>query len=176
MSEEEKRRPGRPKKFEQPEEFNVKSVASYNYMEDGSLETKIYIGEPKGVVETQELDTGETEQAPIVLPEQDLDGGQGSPPDKLEGEPESAEVVNAESELSSAPVIEINGWSFLTDTQQNGEQFIVSEEPQGEGVLAFFRKTRKMEHFKWIESGKWSDTVSQQTLAFEPKYYKAKNA
>jgi hypothetical protein len=139
MSEEEKRKPGRPKKQELP--FPEKEQTS--------------------VVEIEKLAQEKAEETTAILPEPDLD--EQEPANNEVGEkPESTQVVN--------------GWLEITDAQKNGDQLVVSEQPKGDGVLAFWRKTRKMEHFKWIESGKWSDTISHQTLAFEAKYYKAKNA
>lgn len=82
---------------------------------------------------------------------------------------------DSEIEQSPEPIGMVNGWLVITDAQLNGDQFIVSDKPEGEGELAFFRKTRRLQNSKWIGSGKWSDTVSHQTLTFEPKYYREKN-
>lgn len=89
---------------------------------------------------------------------------------------EPVQSVLPEENISVSDGIEseevVNGFSAITDAQKTGDVFLVSVEPEGDGTEAFWRKTRKMEHFKWVDSGKWSRPISNNTLHFEPKYYK----
>lgn len=63
-------------------------------------------------------------------------------------------------------------WEKISDDQKDGDQIIVSEKRSGEGTIAYWRKTRRLENFKWVEAGKWSDPMTNQTIGFEPRYYR----
>lgn len=46
------------------------------------------------------------------------------------------------------------------------------DENDKSGILCYWRKTRRMEHFRWINTGRWSDALTHQTLSFVPMYWK----
>jgi hypothetical protein len=88
------------------------------------------------------------------------------------GNAENYDDPEQESYEEEAMEESVNGWLAITEAQKTGDQFIVSEEPEGEGVKSFWRRTRKRQDFKWVECGKWSDCMTKQSLSFEPYYYK----
>lgn len=74
----------------------------------------------------------------------------------------------------------LNGWHPI-DTEiviemppRNGMGVRLSEFPEGEGVLAVWKKTRKFANttHRWQESGKWVDFHSGMDITFQPKYWK----
>lgn len=74
----------------------------------------------------------------------------------------------------------LNGWHSI-DTKivlqmppRNGMGVKLSETPEGDGVLALWKKTRKFANptHRWEESGKWVDFHSGMDISFQPKYWK----
>ena len=74
----------------------------------------------------------------------------------------------------------LNGWHPI-DTEivlqmppRNGMGVKLSETPDGDGVLAMWKKTRKFANttHRWAESGKWVDFHSGMDISFTPKYWK----
>ena len=92
-------------------------------------------------------------------------------------EPESANMgvessldgVLAPKEAEPDPLM---GWQELTEAQQTGKTFLISRDLYEEGVSAFWRRTRVLEHFKWKQCGKWTNSLTHQAVLPEPKYYK----
>lgn len=76
--------------------------------------------------------------------------------------------------------VSLNGWHPI-DTKivlqmppRNGMPVKLSENPDDEGVLAVWKKTRKFANatHRWSESGKWIDFYSGMDIPFQPKYWK----
>jgi len=79
--------------------------------------------------------------------------------------------------------IDENGW-HIVDTEiviqippRNGTPIRVSETVTGEGILAFWRRTRAFANAtrRWSDSGKWVDFSTGLDLKFVPKYWKPRH-
>ena len=84
--------------------------------------------------------------------------------------PEAEPIVGREEEPLGGVLV--NGWREITTGQQTGKTFLVGSDLDGEGVRAFWRKTRVLDHFKWKLHGKWSDALTRTEVLPEPRYYK----
>jgi hypothetical protein len=85
-------------------------------------------------------------------------------------EPESPPI--AESEASTPQNWLSNGWRELTDEQNTGKTFYVTHDLSIEGIRGFWRKTRVLSHFRWVSSGKWTNSLTNCDIIPVPKYYK----
>lgn len=65
----------------------------------------------------------------------------------------------------------VNGWKEITPDQQTGKHYIVTHDPNKDGVQAYWRKTRVMLHFRWVLNGKWTDAMTNQYLIPQPLFY-----
>ena len=86
--------------------------------------------------------------------------------------PEDAENVLSDSFL--------NGWNTL-DTEivlqqppRNGMPVFLSSKPDGEGTLAFWKRTRAFNGKRYDKTGKWVDFQTGMSLVFQPRYWKAR--
>lgn len=51
---------------------------------------------------------------------------------------------------------------------------VIQISPDGESwFTAYWRKTRKLENFRWVNSGVWSGHLTSATFRFEPKFWRA---
>jgi len=78
----------------------------------------------------------------------------------------------------------VAGWHSI-DTEivlkmppRNGMPVKLSEIPEGDGVVGYWKKTRKFANatHRWQESGKWIDWFTGMDINFTPKYWKERNA
>lgn len=65
-----------------------------------------------------------------------------------------------------------HGWQILTPEQQTGKAYLVSHVFDGAGVLAFWRRTRRLSHNRWVLHGRWSDSLTRVDIIPQPLYYK----
>ena len=63
-------------------------------------------------------------------------------------------------------------WHSITEEQKNGKSFFVAKNKDGNGTLAYWRRTRVMLHSRWSLQGKWTETETRRDLEFEPLYYR----
>lgn len=74
----------------------------------------------------------------------------------------------------------LNGWNIiepdvvLNSPPRNGIPIRLSEEYNGEGVLAFWKKERAFANStkRWEEHGVWRDFYTGMVISFKPKYWK----
>lgn len=75
----------------------------------------------------------------------------------------------------------MNGWNDIENTAilhglpRNGMPVRLSVSPHGEGVLAFWKKTRAFHAKRWQETGVWCDFFTGVLLNFIPKYWKPRH-
>lgn len=74
--------------------------------------------------------------------------------------------------------IDLDGWHSM-DTEivlqqppRNGMPIRLSEHPQGEGQLGFWKRTRAFNGKRFAETGKWVCFQSGMNLTFDPKFWK----
>ncbi len=78
----------------------------------------------------------------------------------------------------------LNGWhSIETDIvlkspPRNGMAVKVSETPDSEGVVVFWKRLRAFANAtkRWQETGAWCNFHTGQKIPFEPKYWKERYA
>lgn len=74
-----------------------------------------------------------------------------------------------------------NGWKsidsdiILHELPRNGMPVRLSEFPEGNGTLSFWKRTRSFQAKRWQDTGKWCDFMTGSTLIFDPKYWKGRN-
>ena len=107
--------------------------------------------------------TFQSAEEPEIQPVDDLDELLSEAPPAQEPVPEEEEAAFQDPN---------NGWKEITREQQNGKTYLVSNDLEAEGVRAFWRKTRVLNHFRWILAGKWSDFMSRADILPQPRFYK----
>ena len=65
-----------------------------------------------------------------------------------------------------------NGWKVISDTQHTGRNYLVTHDLDTHGVVAFWRRTRVLSHFKWQMHGKWSNSLTRADITPQPLYFK----
>lgn len=73
-----------------------------------------------------------------------------------------------------------NGWNLIEEDisikspPRNGLPVRLSEKPEGDGILAFWKRLRAFANStkRWQETGAWFDFHNGQQISFEPKYWK----
>lgn len=74
-------------------------------------------------------------------------------------------------ELLSEPFQGSVNWLEISQEQKTGKYYLVAHGLKDEGVKAFWRKTRRLSHFRWVLNGVWTDTLNQDLIP-QPLYYK----
>lgn len=84
---------------------------------------------------------------------------------------EPVEVVSAPIREHVEP-ISLNGWREIDTATLSGMPYFISEKPDGEGVLAYYRRTRAFANAakRWKEVGKFVDFTTGADIKFEPVY------
>ena len=89
---------------------------------------------------------------------------------------EDEDVIPLEKNTLSVPEksseVLPNGWKVISEEQQNGMAYLVTHVLDGEGVLAFWRRTRMLSHNRWVLHGRWSDSLTRADIIPQPLYYK----
>lgn len=73
------------------------------------------------------------------------------------------------------PVIEqkeLNGWKVIGPEQQAGKHYLVTHDIKEDGIQAYWRKTRILDHFRWTLKGRWSQSLTNNDLVPQPIYFK----
>lgn len=84
--------------------------------------------------------------------------------------PEQAPVVE-----EPPPVIEqkeLAGWKLIGPEQHTGNHYIVTHDIHADGVMAYWRKTRVLSHFRWVLNGRWSKVNTKIDIIPPPVYFK----
>lgn len=96
--------------------------------------------------------------------------------EKVSEEPEVPEekpkpVAEPPSEVLSEAV---GGWMPIASALRNGLPIRIAENPEGEGTLVFWKRTRAFANptHRWQEIGKWTDFITGGDVAFIPQYWK----
>lgn len=63
------------------------------------------------------------------------------------------------------------GLKTMDSAPHDGEAIMLYRDKKDEGILGFWRKTRHMEHFKWVMSGGWADSLTRRPLDFQPLFW-----
>lgn len=146
----EPRKPGRPKRhLEESHHFHAASDAKL-VIDDVTEETLI--------AEIEEI----VENPALVMPVAYIE----SP------------VEEKIQELVAESLVNLNGWQSLDAevavqiAPRNGMAVRLSETPDGDGVLGFWRRTRAFNGKRYAETGKWIDFHTGTDISFQPKYWK----
>lgn len=89
--------------------------------------------------------------------------------EEVNGGPEEPIIITAEKVTEPVPVTD--GWSVIGEEQQTGKHYIVTHIAEQTGVIAFWRKTRRLSHFRWVLHGTWTNMMNQELIP-QPIYYK----
>lgn len=87
-------------------------------------------------------------------------------------------VSSLESDTLEVNNAALHGWNsidteiILKQPPRNGMPVRLSETPNGEGILAFWKRTRAFNGKRYAETGKWTCFQTGMNLSFEPKYWK----
>lgn len=65
-----------------------------------------------------------------------------------------------------------HGWKVIASEQQTGTAYLVSHLLGDTGTVAFWRKTRRLNHNRWVLHGIWSDPLTRVDIIPQPLYYK----
>lgn len=123
----------------------------------------------KPVFQSSEAEMPVTIDPPLRAADEDLDTLlQTTETAELDQKPEEIVVENTRK---ASEWLE-NGWRELTDVQKSGKSFHLASDLDSGAIRGFWRKTRVLSHFKWIISGKWTDSLTNRELIPAPKYYK----
>lgn len=63
-------------------------------------------------------------------------------------------------------------WRPIDTAPIGGLPCFISNEAEGEGVLAFYKRTRAFRGKKWEEIGKWVDNLTGVDIAFKPVFWR----
>lgn len=66
----------------------------------------------------------------------------------------------------------INGWYHIDSASKNGMPIRLSEKPEGDGTIAFWKRTRAFNAKRWQETGKWEDFITGGAIPFGPKFWR----
>jgi len=116
---------------------------------------------------SQEEDvTGLVQMDSIALPE----------PDIIESEPEPAVIEHtpspAEQKIQKLVGEPVNGWKHIESAARNGMPLRLSLAPEGDGIVAYWKRTRSFNAKRWQETGIWCDFITTIPLAFSPLFWK----
>jgi len=84
-------------------------------------------------------------------------------------------------EPQTIEISQLNGWHPIMESDtvinlppRNGNPVRLAEKPDGEGVVAFWKKERAFANAtkRWQEHGVWRDFYTGMKIDFEPKYWK----
>lgn len=112
-----------------------------------------------------------------------------SPESQTIGQPDvsNVDIIGNLSQNQESPIekkihelADVSGWKHihteivLQMPPRNGIPVRLSTTPEGDGVLAIWKKTRKFANptHRWEESGKWVDFQSGMDISFKPNYWK----
>jgi hypothetical protein len=67
-----------------------------------------------------------------------------------------------------------NGWEPIETVPHNGFPVRITDSPEKEGVIAFWRKSRAFANatHRWQETGFWTDSIAGTNINFVPKFWK----
>jgi hypothetical protein len=120
---------------------------------------------------------------------------------EMKGEPEENPTVGVEVEALSPPVdtpfptkvdespaeekikklVEAErapkrtGWNNdMSTAPTDGQRVVISRDANDEGVMAYWRVTRKVDrkNLRYVTYGKWTDQLTRMDVNFEPQYWK----
>jgi hypothetical protein len=63
-------------------------------------------------------------------------------------------------------------WKPMESAPMGGLSCFISNKPEGEGTLAFYKRTKAFKGKRWEEIGKWVDHVTGADIAFKPVYWR----
>lgn len=95
----------------------------------------------------------------------------------------SADIVNGFAENivikppQSSPeklVIDMSRWREIDSSARSGLPYFVSNTGIGDGILAFYRRTRAFANAskRWQHTGKFVDFITGADLVFQPLYFR----
>lgn len=91
-------------------------------------------------------------------------------------EPEPAIVEHKESPVEQKIQVmmdePVNGWLNIQSASRNGMPIRVSLTSDGEGIVAFWKRTRSFHAKRWQETGLWCDFITTIPLDFDPIFWK----
>ena len=105
----------------------------------------------------------------VFKPAEDEGQIQIDPPLKA-SEPDILDAPQSEAPKDE-PVITNHAWLEITPEQQTGKHYLVTHDRQEAGVQSFWRKTRRLSHFRWVLHGSWTDRMNRDLLP-QPIFYK----
>lgn len=105
---------------------------------------------------------------------------QTNPAPKLEGDTYSDRTEEIEKEPAPKIIIDHEdseldtNWLDISTAPKDGNVIVVAEVLTDDGVLSYWKKTRKLVKMRWHVAGKWMRYTTNMGLGFEPKYWRAK--
>jgi hypothetical protein len=77
------------------------------------------------------------------------------------------------SEISKEKIVD-KRWIPIDGSARTGTQVFVSDKPEGEGVLSFWKKTRAFANNmkRWQDYGKFVDALTGYDLPFKPEFFR----
>lgn len=98
---------------------------------------------------------------PLKLPEENINDLIG------DDAPEPVEIP---------PVLEqkeLKGWKVIGPEQQNGKHYLLTNDINDQSPQqGFWKRTRKMNHFRWVSHGCWHNSLTHKDLIPQPIYFK----
>lgn len=105
----------------------------------------------------------------LPIDDADVDEKEVEEEEVVEDRPAFSEPVSAEP---------INGWMPIETASLNGMPIKLSLEPNGDGVVGFWKKTRAFANAtkRYEPYGKWVDFMTGMDIGFTPKFWKDRYA
>lgn len=76
------------------------------------------------------------------------------------------------SEPQTIEISDLNGWQHIATAPIGGLTVHINNMPHGEGIDAFFKRTRVFNGKHYVETGIWVDHMTGVKVPYEPKYWR----
>lgn len=86
--------------------------------------------------------------------------------------------ISKQNHPEDSSLVAEKGWLPIASVPRNGLPVKLTDDPEKEGVVAFWRKSRAFANatHRWEETGFWTDSVTSQIIDFKPLWWKDRHS